>query len=331
MDFTNIKCPVCDIEFKDGDDVVVCPECGTPHHRECYEKENRCFYENKHNDGFSFGEESNTDSNGKEADTVICPRCKAENQKGMFYCGKCGYPLSAQNSNTYQNTYQNTNTNTTFPGFMDPMAGVNPEENMGEGVTAGEVSKFVQNNTPYFIRVFNNIKNFNKGRFCFVAFLFSGGYLLYRKMYKIGGIITAIMLLLWTSELYIHYCTPAGQKMIELMNNYYTSVTTAASSTQAVNELMQSISSLDNISIFLLGLMYFCSIAQFALRIIIGIFSNRWYFKHCKTKISAIKKENSDTDKELRAKGGVNTAIALSLFLVYLTIEFVPYFLTGGI
>ena len=54
MDFEGIKCPVCNIEFKDGDDIVVCPECGTPHHRECYEKENRCFYDSRHGEGFSF-------------------------------------------------------------------------------------------------------------------------------------------------------------------------------------------------------------------------------------------------------------------------------------
>lgn len=38
MEFTEYKCPVCDKQFKKGDDVVVCPECGAPHHRECYEK-----------------------------------------------------------------------------------------------------------------------------------------------------------------------------------------------------------------------------------------------------------------------------------------------------
>lgn len=38
MEFTEYKCPVCDKQFKKGDDIVVCPECGAPHHRECYEK-----------------------------------------------------------------------------------------------------------------------------------------------------------------------------------------------------------------------------------------------------------------------------------------------------
>lgn len=326
MDFDGIKCPVCDIEFKDGDDIVVCPECGAPHHRECYEIENHCAFESRHNENFSYEKANNAQSSSdtnENSNTVICQRCKAENQKGMFYCGKCGFPLSAQNSQNQQGgTFPN------FSNFMDPMAGVNPEEDMGDGVTAGEISKFVQNNTPYFIKVFNNIKNFSKGRFSFVAFFFSGGYLLYRKMYKIGAIITAIMLLLWTAELYIHYCTPAGQKMIELMNNYYAN---AANSTQAMNELYKGIASLSLPNLILLCTMYFASFAQLVIRIIVGIFSNRWYFKHCKTQISKIKTDNTNPENDIQAKGGVNTAIAISLFIVYLTIEFIPFFLTGGI
>ncbi|MBR2279350.1 MAG: hypothetical protein IJ903_00265 [Ruminococcus sp.] len=326
MDFEGIKCPVCNTEFKDGDDIVVCPECGTPHHRECYEKENRCFYDSRHGEGFSFEKEPVSDNSAQQSDNpdiIICARCKSENPKGMFYCGKCGFPLSAQQNAQADSQQEIPN----FASFMDPMAGVNPQEDMGEGVTAGEISKFVQNNTPYFIRVFNNIKKFSRGRFSFVGFLFSGGYLLYRKMYKIGAIITAVMLLLWTAELFIHYCTPAGQQMIELMNNYYEN---AANSTEAVNELFKGISELSITNLILLCTMYFCSIAQLILRIIVGIFANRWYFKHCKTAISKIKTENDNPESQLQAKGGVNTAIAISMFIVYLTIEFIPFFISGG-
>ena len=33
MDFYKYKCPVCNKQFKEGDDIVVCPECGTPPQR----------------------------------------------------------------------------------------------------------------------------------------------------------------------------------------------------------------------------------------------------------------------------------------------------------
>lgn len=50
--FENKLCPVCRERFRDGDDITVCPECGTPHHRECYLKLNRCGLEEYHAEGF---------------------------------------------------------------------------------------------------------------------------------------------------------------------------------------------------------------------------------------------------------------------------------------
>ncbi len=50
--FLNKLCPVCEIRFKEDDDVVVCPECGTPHHRSCYAKNNACGVVTHHIEGF---------------------------------------------------------------------------------------------------------------------------------------------------------------------------------------------------------------------------------------------------------------------------------------
>lgn len=48
MKYTNYKCPVCGNQFIEDDDIVVCPDCGTPHHRECYKENGRCFNWDKH-------------------------------------------------------------------------------------------------------------------------------------------------------------------------------------------------------------------------------------------------------------------------------------------
>ena len=68
MDFYKYKCPVCNKQFKEGDDIVVCPECGTPHHRECYEQEEHCFYQDKHSQNFSFENDQPDSSDNFEAD-----------------------------------------------------------------------------------------------------------------------------------------------------------------------------------------------------------------------------------------------------------------------
>ena len=52
--FTNKLCPVCEKRFGEKDDIVVCPECGTPHHRECYAKNNSCGLVTYHVEGFEW-------------------------------------------------------------------------------------------------------------------------------------------------------------------------------------------------------------------------------------------------------------------------------------
>lgn len=70
MEFTEYKCPVCDKQFKKGDDVVVCPECGAPHHRECYEKEGHCHFADKHGADFSFERNSWKRPNNRQSRTL---------------------------------------------------------------------------------------------------------------------------------------------------------------------------------------------------------------------------------------------------------------------
>ena len=40
--YTGEKCLICSQDFKEDDDVVVCPECGTPYHKDCYKEKGSC-------------------------------------------------------------------------------------------------------------------------------------------------------------------------------------------------------------------------------------------------------------------------------------------------
>ena len=50
--FENKLCPVCRKPFTADDDIVVCPVCGTPHHRACYNAKGGCGVEEAHASGF---------------------------------------------------------------------------------------------------------------------------------------------------------------------------------------------------------------------------------------------------------------------------------------
>ncbi len=54
MEYIDQKCPVCGQPFSSDSDVVVCPECGTPHHRECYAQSGFCANSARHKDGYSY-------------------------------------------------------------------------------------------------------------------------------------------------------------------------------------------------------------------------------------------------------------------------------------
>ena len=52
MKYTGIPCAACKKPFEDGDDIVVCPECGTPYHRACYKELGHCIHEQRHAEGY---------------------------------------------------------------------------------------------------------------------------------------------------------------------------------------------------------------------------------------------------------------------------------------
>lgn len=313
MEFNGLKCPVCDVQFKDGDDIVVCPECGTPHHRECWEVENHCAFEDRHGESFEYEEEER----GENSDITICPKCGAENPKETFYCSKCGTPINIVNNQTY-NQAQNNNQNP-FASAFDPMAGINPEEDMG-GVTAGELAKFVGNNTPYFIRVFSRIKTFGRGRFSFCGFLFSGFYLLYRKMYKLGAIIAAAMIVLLLVETYIEY-SPAYSALESAMK---ASAAGAAGYFAGYTTMIKAFSSLDFNNQIWIFVMALCSSLRLGIQIIVGIFANRWYFRHCRDQVKKIKQSEDNPNPKIESKGGVNLAPAISMGVIYAAIYVIP-------
>ena len=52
MDYINEICPVCKRQFGADDDIVVCPDCGTPHHRDCWNVKKACENSALHGEGF---------------------------------------------------------------------------------------------------------------------------------------------------------------------------------------------------------------------------------------------------------------------------------------
>lgn len=92
MRYTNQICEGCGKIFTDNEDIVVCPECATPQHRECYENHGGCVNAHKHGDDFTWtgAETVNTPPSIPEKAKIIpCPNCGYGNPEGSDHCKQC--------------------------------------------------------------------------------------------------------------------------------------------------------------------------------------------------------------------------------------------------
>lgn len=162
-----ISCALCHAYLFDEDDVVYCPECGAPHHRECYNSIGKCALETFH---------------GTENQYDKVKRAMEEQEK-------------ADKESEQEKAEPQTEENFETPfGFapVDFLGGVKPDTVIEDGVTAKEAARFVMSNTMRYIPKFARGR---KASWNFLAFLTPCGWFLSRKMYKIGIIAGALQLI----------------------------------------------------------------------------------------------------------------------------------------
>ena len=186
--FFGSPCPYCGKIFSEGDDIVVCPECGTPHHRDCYKEHSACANEEKHGENFEWKGafvppvHKTEEKIPGSPETVVCFNCKSENPGNSRYCLKCGAPLRKE-------TPQKDPAKLSFEEFQRERERIFTESLNTvsfEDVSAKEAAVFVRSNVGYFLPRFAAFSKGAKFDTNFSAFIFSYFYLFYRKMYGLG-------------------------------------------------------------------------------------------------------------------------------------------------
>lgn len=349
MDFTEKKCPICSEKFKADDDIVVCPKCGAPYHRECYEREGKCIFFDLHRSNEAWKDEEDTSNEQKAEDkTKKCKFCGCMNNESAVVCEQCGrsfieYPYQNMNNGGEDSPNQSFGGFPDFTGGMpikiDLMSGVKPDEDF-DGVNGEELAKYVKNNTIYYMGIFKRIKDIGKSRFNFSAFLFGGGWMLYRKQYVAGGIITAIMALISMAITYTTYFVSAG-----VLNTVAENLIQQYPRGYGVVEFFNAISQLPLDQGLIAILPYALSGLNFIIMLIVGFTANRSYYKFVIKHIKAIKAEQSAAilegasedsqvsegnkrkiNEKLMEKGGTNNALAVCLLVCDMLLSFLPQF-----
>ncbi|MBE6731831.1 MAG: DUF2628 domain-containing protein [Ruminococcaceae bacterium] len=355
LDYTGIKCPVCGEPFKSDDDIVVCPECGAPYHRDCYNQNGKCIFDELHEKKESWHppkpekEEPHAKGTEYEIRDRECPECGVLNPHSSLFCSRCGAPLSGQpdthvnrdgNNFNEQNGNQNQQNGPMPPFgggvyygmppiFFDPLGGVNPTDTVDENITFGEASKIVQQNTRYYIPVFNKIKSTGKSKFNFSAFLFSGPWFLYRKQYKAGIVLTALIFLIYIAQNLLSLFVSAP-----VLNELFMAIgVDPTAATEVSYEQMMALSSvLEEHPEYYLPLIcpLLASIGMLIVMLFCGFKANRMYMKHCVNTIKSIKAKDVDNETYntlVIEQGGVNTYVTFAFLILYMILSYLPLLL----
>lgn len=343
--YSRLCCPVCKVKFKDDDDIVVCPVCGAPHHRECYNQTGHCAYEQFHgtesqwrepprvdpqpepepeprqNQGFPppFGNRGQSpygqnpygnQQNGGVNIGRICPQCKNVVTPVNNTCPNCGYIFPPVYTNASGSDTQKFDPfgQGSFNGYnrFDPLGGIDPKSDI-DGESAESLAGAVAINTQRYIPKFAGLKKSGKSAVSWnwAAFLLGPYWFFYRKCYMAGTLAATVTVI----------CNLMLSLLDDTLMKIYSSLKTY--SYYEIGEQLMATAPRNYLILAVVAM-----VILFISRLIFGLFADYIYKKKCLTAVKDAKQaESGDYTTEIRKKGGVNifAPVALMCAMEFLT------------
>lgn len=336
-EYTHLKCPVCNEEFLEDSDVVVCPICGTPHHRECYKNLGRCANIDWHTQNKIYDAELERATiegemvrqerellaaQAKEIQNapMVCTRCGQKNESTSLFCSNCGMPLKSGYDSSEQRMKQEQTTFTiganTFVRGVNPFTSPDPNEEF-DGVKGWKLAAVVKDNQFSFMPKFRAFAQTGK-KFSFNIFacIFAPYYFFYRKMYGIGILALLLDLLCRIPQTLLNFEKSALSK---LLSSYMD--TNVSMGFEFTVQQMQMLHFLSFIAL----------IISSAIVVLSGFFANYLYYNKCKKlcdKIDKTEKTREDFFAVADKKGGVNKAVIIVFIAVTFAISWALSYIT---
>lgn len=277
MVFEHIKCDGCGREFENGDDVVVCPVCGTPQHRSCYELGGGCVNSAKHQSGFVWNREPAL----QKADNAQEAEASGEQidmkPKGGFFGNAdpgIGDSIDIGNEVPELDDLIESRVKVLAPGIT--------YEQRREQLCGAEIGKtisFIGSNAASYVKKFRKKEHQNKHTFNWAAFFFAPVWYFYRKLYKQGAVFISLFI-----SITMLMAEPA-EKFLSLYNGI-------------IQNGIQNITEADYkmLTSAVVPVIAFEAVT-FVIRLIAGFTADKSYWKYCKkslAKVEAIREENDD-------------------------------------
>ncbi len=316
--YVGTRCMVCSEKFTSEDDVVICPECGTPYHRACYEKSGKCVNTVLHQSGGEWKPSYDVGAGEAAGRETVCTFCGYTNPPLTLFCRRCGMPIPGINNdeNIPEQRYGGVNINDDpnaynrnangglmmdpfFVNFSDPLCGFSPDEDF-DGVKMSEIGDFVGTNTHYYLPLFKQFKEWGrKFSLNLSAMLFPEFYFAYRKMPLIA--LGAFILRLFSRI----------PQFIYLF-----------AETKGYGMLSEFASRFDVRGSAFSGVMFIGTAIYYVLMFTFGFFGNRIYYDNVLKRIRNIKEVFGEHYRyEISHRGGTS-ALWLTLFIC---LSAIPY------
>lgn len=345
MKFAGCTCVYCNNTFTETDDVVVCPVCGSPHHRSCWTENGSCTNRSLHLTDFAwvFPEELKpreekkptapevietdyTFKNGENA--VVCPHCKSLNYGNDAYCMRCRKPLFSEDEYKdiapVQEPVQNGESSMPFRGngfdYFQQFGGVRPDI-MIDSIPVIEYADYIgEKKSGRYIRRFLNLERFGrKLSVSLCAFVFGPIWFFYRKLFK-EGILYVLALVLLSGIMTWGGTTDYAKALYAEMGSMYDEFATGEISAAEMEEILlekeeelrkQGISQQDKIkeTVFTVA-----EVASLMLTLAMSFLADYLYKCKAKKDILAIREECSDMmtyRRTLHERGGTSTGGAV--------------------
>lgn len=272
------ECPVCKETFTEDDDIVVCPECGTPHHRECYRENGKCGNVEFHSPDFTY----------KDKQAEILERLQADENIKISRL-----PETEIDKITESDDYADAAAKIDGEGKDIEMMFFPKEEDKDkpvfDGVCSREIEWYMGKRQAYFMYLFAKM-NYTKKKVSLNIFaaLLVPYYQFFRRS-DISGIIFGV----------IGFLLEMPTTLISMVNLGFFNLT------QTQTELLQQVS---------VPVMY----AYVAFRIITALFWNYFYMQGVISGIKSVRKKCGDsvTPEKYHAALAVKGTPKLSLGLV---------------
>ena len=240
-------CPVCNRKFEEGDDIVYCPECGTPHHRECYKAVGHCVNKGLHASGYSYRDEMK------------------------------GAQSAAQEEQVQEEKKEETQSEIVFNPFIVPSAtqfeaAFKTDKSTIDGESIADFATTIRTNIPRFIKVFTEFENGKKFSWNWGAFFFGSLYLFFRKMYKHAiAFFCAFIAIVYANCYAIMKFAP---KYVEALKNF----ANLYAQNKATTENLAALAKIEDISKANL-IVNITLVAILVLRVVAALFADKFYKK----------------------------------------------------